>query len=515
MRPGRMWSVTGPVFLGSLFLFLLGGGAGWYFHMEQRDVSWELSDKVTHVLAAEELVLTIREIRGHVGRYIIDGDRSALHLVPACVERVHTVAEALRDQANPREKILLKELEETVDQFARDIAHTEATNVGDQLTREMSRLRNLVIGTMLPPASELLKINHEQINEVDARNVMMSNRMAIGLFVLGICGGLAGLLSGFGMSRAVSRNLVELSVPIRSAAGKLDEVVGPLTFSAGHSFEEINQVLEQIATRVGQVVQHLQDSRQQAIRAEQLAAVGQLAAGIAHELRNPLTSVKILVQSAAERPVPGLRSPRDLAVLEEEIGRMEQLITTFLDFARPPMPKKRRIDLRVDLEHVLDVVRPRAERIGTRLDASLPDHPLTLTADSMQMRQLLMNLLINGVDAAGPDGNVWLSVDDEQVEPPASQEGRSRESPWLSVRVSDDGHGLPAELGAKIFDPFVSTKETGIGLGLSISKRIAESHGGDIEAIDRPGGGAIFIVRLPMEAAPTGGPASPVVAEVP
>jgi signal transduction histidine kinase len=500
--------------LGSLALFVLGAGGGWYFHREQRDVSMELSDKVSHVLAAEELVLAIREIRGHVGRYLIEGDRGALAQVPPCAERVHKVAAELRPDATPREACLLTQLEESVDQFAREVEHTVSLRADDRLTHEMTRLRNIVIGSMLPPATELLSINHQQINEVDARNVLQSNRMAIGLVMLGVFGGLAGALSGYGMSRAVSRNLVQLSVPIRSAAGKLDEVVGPLTFSAGHSFEEINQILEQMASRVSQVVQHLQESRQQALRAEQMAAVGQLAAGLAHELRNPLTSVKILVQSAAERPVPGLRSPRDLAVLEEEIGRMEQLITTFLDFARPPQPKKRRIDLRTDVEHVLDVVRPRADRIGTRLDSVLPDHPLMLSGDSMQMRQLLMNLLLNAVEAAGPEGNVWLSVDDEEVEPPESPDGQVRETPWLSLRISDDGRGLPTELGAKIFDPFVSTKETGIGLGLSISKRIAEAHGGDIEAIERPGGGAIFIIRLPMEAAPSDDSSSAVTAEV-
>jgi signal transduction histidine kinase len=500
------------MFLISLLLLVMGVGAGWYFHAEQRDTSAELSEKVSHVLAAEELVLAIREIRGHVGRYIIDGDKGALKLVPACVEKVHETAEGLLAEAEPREAVLLKELELRADQFAEDIKQATKNDHGEKLTLEMTRLRNIVIGTMLAPASELLKINHAQINEVDRRNVDVSNRMAIGLFTLGICGGLAGLLSGYGMSRAISRNLVQLSVPIRTVAGKLDEVVGPLTISAGRSFEEVNELLEQMAVRVGDVVQHLHESRAKAMRAEQLAAVGQLAAGLAHELRNPLTSVKILVQSAAERPVPGLRSARDLAVLEEEIGRMEQLITTFLDFARPPTPKKRWLDLRTDVEHVLAVVRPRAERIGTELSAELPDRALMLEADSMQMRQLLMNLTLNALDAAGAEGHVWLSIDDQDIEPPTEKGAGTR---WLSLRISDDGHGLPSELGEKIFDPFVSTKETGIGLGLSISKRIAETHRGAIEAIDRPGGGAIFIVRLPMAAEPTEGAAPPLAAEVP
>lgn len=514
MRPRRMWPVAAPVFLTSALLFILGAGAGWSYYAAQRDASVEFSDKVAHVLLADELVLTIREMRGNLGRFIIDGDRKAMGLVPECLERIRSQIDALREvDASAREKSLLTQVEQNISRFSVEFDRTLKTN-HDKVLPGMVGLRNAVLADILPPAGQLLAINHAQINELDARNVLLSQRMAIGLLLLGVCGGLGGLLSGYGMSRAISRNLVQLSVPIRSAAGKLDEVVGPLTFSASHSFEELNQVLEQMANRVGQVVEHLQESRQQVMRAEQLAAVGQLAAGLAHELRNPLTSVKILVQSAAERPVPGLRSPRDLAVLEEEIGRMEQLITMFLDFARPPTPNKRLLDLRADVEHVLEVVRSRAERIGAHLDAPLPQHPVMLAADSMQMRQLLMNLTLNALDTAGPGGNVWLSIDDEDVEPPPAENGRPA-TPWLSLRVSDDGHGLPAELGSKIFDPFVSTKETGIGLGLSICRRIAEAHGGDIEAIDRPGGGAIFIVRLPMEQSPAAGPAASLTAEVP
>src|SRR5260370_9425923 len=136
------------------------------------------------------------------------------------------------------------------------------------------------------------------------------------------------------MGRGVRGAVVRLSVPVGDAAGKLSQVVGPLVVSAGPGLEELETALHRVAAQVGAVVERLQQSQREALRAEQLAAVGQMAAGVAHELRNPLMSMKILVQSAADRgPAAGLAG-RDLTVLEEEITRLEQLTTTLLAVAR-------------------------------------------------------------------------------------------------------------------------------------------------------------------------------------
>src|SRR6202023_3307458 len=116
----------------------------------------------------------------------------------------------------------------------------------------------------------------------------------------------------------VTRSIVQLSVSVRGAAGKLNEVVGPITLSAGGGFAELEQALRNMTEQVAAVVERLEQREREVLRGEQLAAVGQLAAGIAHELRNPLMAIKILVQAAAEADPPTLAA-RDLLVLEEEI----------------------------------------------------------------------------------------------------------------------------------------------------------------------------------------------------
>lgn len=505
MRYRLMLSITGPVFLGSALLFALGAGAAWYLYQLQWNTSKQVAFDIAANRVASQLVINIRELRTHLNRFILTGLPRDLELIPATKDDVRGLADQMQEfLESPQETQLLRQLTANMARFSAEFSKAVQADKGDARTKQLTGLKDEVVTDgLLEPAEKLRQINQSEVDQVSERNEVLSRRMLIGLLILGVCGGLAGLIVGYGTARAISRSLFQLSVPIRSVAGKLDEVIGPITVKAGYSFEEINELLEQMTARVGEVVQRLQESRAQALRAEQLAAVGQLAAGLAHELRNPLTAVKILVQSAAERAQPGLRSPRDLAVLEEEIDRMEQLITTFLDFARPPLPRKQLLDVSREIEHVMEVIGPRAQRIGVHLDAPPPVQPMSVVADSMQLRQLLLNLTLNALDAVSPDGHVWISVDEECEE----SSGGSRPRRWLSIRVSDDGRGLPPELGQRIFDPFVSTKETGIGLGLSISKRIVDSHGGQIEAIDRPGGGAIFIVRMPLEPLATALPA--------
>jgi signal transduction histidine kinase len=256
--------------------------------------------------------------------------------------------------------------------------------------------------------------------------------------------------------------------------------------------------LRRLAEEVGTVVERLEQSQRETLRSEQFAILGRWAAGLAHELRNPLTSMKILVQSASERSGadgPGLRG-RSLAVLEEEIGRLDRLLRSFLDFARPAEVERRAVELAPILEQKLNLVSARAASRSISIEVEQPVEPVVLEADAGHVRQLLLNLLLNALDAAPVGGRVSVRVAREPAVGPGGD-------PGVVVEVADNGPGLPAALGERIFDPFVTTKESGLGLGLSICRRIAESHGGSIAAADRPGGGASFVVRLPLGGAGT------------
>lgn len=248
---------------------------------------------------------------------------------------------------------------------------------------------------------------------------------------------------------------------------------------------EMDSYVERLAQLVDQV-QRVVDERQQrereVMRADQLAMVGQMAAGVAHELRNPLTSIKMLVQTAQKPGSPGLADD-DLAIIEHEILRLEKSLQRFLDFARPPRPERRPLNLAAVVERAVDLIEGRARKQRVLLSFVPPAEPIFVEADGDQIQQLLLNLMLNSLDVMPEGGDLTVELAgtfDNQAE----------------LRVRDTGPGIPAELLPRLFDPFMSTKETGIGLGLAVSLRIAEGHGGTLSVDNQGGRGACFVLRL-------------------
>ena len=254
----------------------------------------------------------------------------------------HWLAEAKRTGLTPREHELTARVSAGYDGFFAELADLER-RPPEGRAAAVHRLADRT-QEILQPAQEYLDFNETQIQQASEENQQTTARMVIGLLLLGVCGPVTGLLAGYGVSRAVSRSVVRLSVPVMDAAGKLNGVVGPIAVCGGLELEGLEAVLRRMAEQIGAVVERLQQSQREALRAEQLAAVGQMAAGFAHELRNPLMAMKILVQSAADRTGGVGLVGRNLVVLEEEMTRLERLTSTLLDFARPPLPEKRAFD---------------------------------------------------------------------------------------------------------------------------------------------------------------------------
>jgi len=222
------------------------------------------------------------------------------------------------------------------------------------------------------------------------------------------------------------------------------------------------------------------------LRAEKMEAVGQVAASVAHELRNPLTAIKGLIQvNRREAESCGL-PVEDMQVIEEAIRRMERTLQTFFDFARPPEPERHLQGLREIVDRTLALVRGRAEERKVSIVTIHLSDPIIVDVDGGQIEQLLLNLVLNALDAMPRGGNLEVQLE-------AHTRGEAE------VRLLDTGPGVDPSLLPRIFDPFVSGKEAGLGLGLAVSRRIAEDHGGRLAAENRPGGGACFVLRLPTQ----------------
>jgi signal transduction histidine kinase len=225
---------------------------------------------------------------------------------------------------------------------------------------------------------------------------------------------------------------------------------------------------------------------------EKLATLGTLAAGIAHEIRNPLTSLKARLYTLEKhlQAVPAAR--KDTDIISAEISRLEHIVQDVLSFARPADPKLETITADTLLREIQGLMSPNLESREVQLVVeSSPE--LLVRADSGHLKQVLINLARNAAEAIDGPGTVTLRARAAQ----AQLDGRETEA--VILEVSDTGKGIPPEVEKRLFDPFFSTKESGTGLGLPISARLVQKQGGALQYQTRPGHGTTFGVVLPRE----------------
>lgn len=236
----------------------------------------------------------------------------------------------------------------------------------------------------------------------------------------------------------------------------------------------------------------LKGTLEAAARSERLAALGRLAAGVAHEIRTPLTSLKLFLQSVYEDIAVSFEQNEDYRIAMRQVARIERTISHFLDFARPQEPVFSEIDFGHLVDEVLEVIRPRASQqeveIHTCVAAELPK----VEGDVRQLGEVLVNLLVNALDAMADGGRLTISVSSETAEAGSTDPARVR------IDVSDTGPGIPENDIERMFEPFFTTKATGSGLGLAIIKGTLERHSGTISVSTRLEHGTTFSVRLPV-----------------
>jgi two-component system, NtrC family, sensor histidine kinase HydH len=241
---------------------------------------------------------------------------------------------------------------------------------------------------------------------------------------------------------------------------------------------------------------------------DRLAALGEMAAGLAHEIRNPLGAIKGAAQCLDPKRLPG-EDGEFLGVIVEEVNRLNGVVTAFLDYARPLKQSFGPTDLNEVVTRTMRLIQndvPKQIELAVQMDLTVP----RVDADAEQLKQVLINLVQNAVQAIGEAGG---RITVGTVKPDRFGEFRGNMNEFVEVRVSDTGPGIPLDQQQHIFVPFFTTKQKGTGLGLAICQRIVKNHGGTISVHSKPGEGCTFVIRLPalpaepqaVETAPTDG----------
>jgi len=272
--------------------------------------------------------------------------------------------------------------------------------------------------------------------------------------------------------------------------GKLVEGFNIMAERLKKAYAELEGKVRASNSELEKAYQTLKQRQEQLVRSEKMAALGQLSAGIAHEIRNPLTSVKIFIQSLEKEIDLDENQKEDFTIIKREIDRINEHITRFLDFARPEEPRFQSVPVHALVMDTLSLLAPRMRSTSVDLDVSLPEDLPPVEGDPKQLGQVFLNLILNAVEAMPKGGKLTIQSTLKGV--PEDQET------WIQLFFRDTGCGIPEGDRPYLYDPFFTTKERGTGLGLSIVYSIVQKHNGQIEVESEPGKGSLFIVTLPV-----------------
>jgi PAS domain S-box-containing protein len=438
-------------------------------------------------LPARFMVLGMNVLRDALTDALVSAEREA----PGSVEQLDETLRSLHRLLDLELTVML----ESYTRARRDLERLEAELTGpaagelDELRKALALVDVLVVG--IDPEGRIRFLN-EEVERLTghARAVLLGRSFVSELVPEAFVHELEGALARV-TNNGTGRVLLDGS-GVRTRAGRIREVRWQLVRAEGASSKGSSDVQVYL---LGHDTTEERELGERIRRAERLATVGTLAAGLAHEIRNPLHGAQLhltfLERQLGQHALADREVDEALSVVRREILRLSKLVTEFLDFAKPHPLDRRAIDVREVCREVASLVGPEAEQIHVELALDLPRSVLSIHGDPAKLSQVLVNLVRNAVEATAGQGSGTVVI-------------RARRKPrGVLVEVEDDGPGL-GDGSLPIFDPFFTTKATGSGLGLSIAHRIVADHEGTLSFESKPGQ-TIFRMLLPLRAEPEGG----------
>ncbi len=434
-----------------------------------QDVLWRIQATVIEVAerADRHTKLEIAELEGQFEDYLAGIDKSS-----AADE-----AADIRSRFSAYRKDIARRLEATSDQERAMVPLMQLSRSARLIAESCNRVQD---------------IEERLIKSSIAHRDRLRTAFDWVMLALWIVGPAVGIAWGVWAARWFRRSIAQISISLKDAAGGLEREVDRFDLVPSDDLPVLHGQVQLVAAQIKRIVDDLHAARRETMLADRLAAVGEMAAGVAHELRNPLTSVKLLMQTATDARGEGL-TEEHIHVVVEQVARMENTIQRLLDFARPPHMKQVRQDLRETLQRALNLAEGYARQQSVVVERDCPPDPIIVNGDPEQLHQVFVNLVMNAVEAMPEGGVLRIAMQCEETP-----------EPLCRIRFCDTGGGIPDEIMLRIFEPFVTNKERGTGLGLAICRRIAEQHDGKLTAANLPQCGAVFTLELPLSLEPCG-----------
>lgn len=448
-----------------------------------------VDENMASVKAAEELEIALLDQRGYVASYILDNGNTTWldQLNERRQDFDRWLSTARQNARSDRERQILDRLEAVQHKYA--AKRSEVVELYDAGQPEQAK--HLLIDDVAGLYRQAFELCEEFIRANQALFDTTSGhvRRQIGQVTVVVATAVVVTIALGGVLLwqffyGVIFPLRKMAADVRVATG---EEQGQATGAGKDEMRQLGHYMQLLMSDVAETRSDLEHSRTQLAHADKLAAVGKLAAGVAHEIRNPLTAMKMWVYSLRRSIAEDDAAQKKLDIVADEIGRLENIVRHFLEFSRPPELKMSPRPIEHLLDKTLELVRHRLDerRITVVCDAapSLPD----VVADAEQLKQVFLNLINNAVEAMPEGGEIRI----------ATSRARRGGRDMLAVRLTDSGSGMPDDVQAHIFEPFFTTKSEGTGLGLCIAASTMARHRGALVLESSDAQGTRWAIWIP------------------
>jgi signal transduction histidine kinase len=474
--------------LAALVFITLAGGfvTVWYSFEMERLLTIVTEKELAAFQTAEALEMALANQKGFLSYYFIEGNPEWLRQLG---EYRQIFKERLKDalslaDSEDEEKVLRRiktEYAHYVEVKDRVIGLYQMGNREEGI-RLHRQVRDIFF-SVLELCENFKDIHAQKIKQVKSDNQAEAAKLRVIAAAAVIAGVLLAVLLAFVLGH-------QILSPVRRLAAEAEGSLGPEKDE--DEVSALSRSVRGLLQNVDRTQSELQKSRESLLQIEKMALVGKLAAGMAHSIRNPFTSVKMRLFSLSRSLEFTDTQKEDFEVIAEEIRRIDTIVQNFLEFSRPPKLVMQSISPSVVVDQTIQLLQHRLKSydVDVRIERRQPLPEID--ADPEQLKEVLVNLVINACEAM--EGGGAIVIQEKEVLNPAN--GR-----MAVIRVSDNGPGIADSIRDRVLQPFFTTKEEGTGLGLSIAVRIVEEHGGLINIETNPDEGATFIISLPIKEA--------------